>query len=276
MTTRYTRIEILARLRGQLTDHKPILMVGAGTGLTARCAELGGADLIGIYSTAFCRMQGQPSLLAWLPYADVNARVASMAREILPAVHETPCIVGIGAHDPSRDMGRFIDEMVGLSFSGVTNEPFVGMYGEAFAAELEAAGLGFSREVELIAAAHGKDIFTMAWAFRPEEARLMAEAGADVVGAMVGVTAGGLTGAKRTLTLEEATQQVRSIAEAARQVNPAILVLSHGGPFKDPQTAAYSIKEGGVEGYAAGSSGERLPTEQAVIQTTKEYKALEV
>lgn len=274
MAQRYTRLQVLERLSRQVEAGKPILMFGAGIGLTARCAELGGADLIGIYSTAFYRMQGKPSLLAWLPYSDVNAHVAEKANEILPVVKGAPCIVGIGAHDPNRNLDLFMDEMLAVGFSGVTNEPFVGLYGPAFAAELESAGIGFSREVDLIALAHRKDVFTVAWTFTPDEARRMAEAGADVIGAIVGVTAGGLTGAKKTLGLEEATEQVRAMCDAAKAVNPNIMVLTHGGPFKDPETAEYSIKHSGAVGYAAGSSGERLPTERAVIEMTKQYKAI--
>lgn len=274
MAKRYSRAEVVERLRQQVQAGKSILMFGAGIGLTARCAELGGADLIGVYSTAFYRMQGRPSLLAWLPYSDANAHVAEKSKEILPVVKETPCIVGIGAHDPNRNLDSFIDEMLAMGFSGVTNEPFVGLYGPAFAAELEAAGIGFSREVELIELAHRKDVFAVAWAFTPEEARRMAEAGADVVGAIVGVTAGGLTGAKKTLSLKGATEQVQAMCLAAREVNKDIMVLTHGGPFKDPDTAEYSIKHSDAVGYAAGSSGERMPTEQGVVETTKGYKKI--
>jgi predicted TIM-barrel enzyme len=275
MAKRYARPEVISRLRQQIQAGKTILMFGAGIGLTARCAELGGADLIGIYSTAFYRMQGKPSLLAWMPYSNANEHVAEKAREILPVVKETPCIAGIGAHDPDRDLGSFIDEMMRMGFSGVTNEPFVGLYGPAFAAELEAAGIGFSREVDLIRLAHENDIFTVAWTFTPQESRRMAEVGADVIGAIVGVTTGGLTGAKKALSLEEAAEQVRQMVSAAKEVNPEIIVLTHGGPFKDLETAAYSIKNSGAQGYAAGSSGERLPTEQAVIALTKEYKKIQ-
>lgn len=271
---RFTRAEVLDRLARQVEAGRLVVMFGAGIGLTARCAELGGADLIGIYSTAFYRMQGKPSLLAWLPYADANAEVARRAQEILPAVRETPCIAGIGAHDPNRSLDLFIDELIRLGFSGITNEPFVGLYGPAFGGELEAAGLGFSREVELIDLAHRKDVFTVAWVFSPEEARRMAEAGADVLGAIVGVTAGGLTGAVKALTLEDAAAAVQSMCQAAKAVRPGIYVLAHGGPFKDPESAAYSIEHSDAVGYAAGSSGERLPTEQAVIETTKQYKQI--
>ncbi len=276
MARRYTREQVLERLRGQVDQGKALLMFGAGIGLTAKCAELGGADLIAVYSTAIYRMMGQHTLMAFLPYSNANQHVAKMATEILPAVNETPCIVGIGAHDPSLDLERHLDHMMELGFSGVTNEPFAGIYGPAFAAQLEQAGLGFSREAELIALAHKKGIFTSGWAFNPEEARRMAEAGADIVGALVGVTAGGLSGSKQSQSLEEALEAVRAICAAAREVNPEVMVLTHGGPFKDPETARYSIVNSDAVGYAAGSSGERMPTEKAITEVTRSYKAIVV
>ncbi len=276
MAKRYTRQQVLERLRGQVEQGRSLLMFGAGIGLTAKCAELGGADLIAVYSTAIYRMMGQHTLMAFLPYSNANEHVARMAQEILPAVKETPCIVGIGAHDPSLDLERFLERMMDMGFSGVTNEPFAGIYGPAFAAQLEQAGLGFSREAELIALAHQKDIFTSGWAFNPEEARRMAQAGADVVGALVGVTAGGLSGSQQSQTLEEATEAVRAICRAAKEVNPEVMVLTHGGPFKDPATAEYSIANTEAVGYAAGSSGERMPTEKAIIEVTKAYKNIGV
>lgn len=276
MAKRYSRIEVLDRLHRQLEAKKPLLMFGAGIGLTAKCAELGGADLIAVYSTAIYRMMGQHTLMAFLPYSNANEHVAKMACEILPAVKETPCIVGIGAHDPSLNQERFMDEMIALGFSGATNEPFVGIYGPEFAAQLESAGLGFSKEAEMIALAHSKGIFTVGWAFNPEEAHRMAEAGADVVGALVGVTAGGLSGPKDSLTLEKATEAVQAMYQAAREVNPDVIVLTHGGPFKDPETAEYSILHSGAVGYAAGSSGERLPTENAIVEVTKSYKNMKL
>lgn len=274
MAKKYTRKQVMERFRNQVESGKPLLMFGAGIGLTAKCAELGGADLIAVYSTAIYRMKGQHTLMAFLPYSNANEHVATMAKEILPAVRETPCIVGIGAHDPSLDMDSFLDRMLNLGFSGVTNEPFAGIYGPAFAAQLEEAGLGFSREVELIAVAHKKDIFTFGWAFNPEEARRMAEAGADVVGALVGVTAGGLSGSAASQTLEAATEMVRAICRAAREVNPEVMIFTHGGPFKDPASAQYSIVNSDAVGYAAGSSGERIPTEKAVIEVTRSYKEM--
>ena len=276
MAKRFTRKEILERLNKQINQGKAILMFGAGTGLTAKCAEKGGADLIGIYSTAIYRMQGLPSILAWLPYNNANEHLLNMAKEILPVVENTPCIAGVGAHDPTLNIDEFLDRLTAMGFSGINNEPFCSMYGEYFANQLEKAGIGFSREVELITKAHAKDIFTIAWAMSPAEAEAMAAAGADVVGAMIGVTVGGLSGAKSTTPLEQATLDVQEMAKAAKKVNPDILVLTHGGPFKDVETAEYSIIHTDAVGYASGSSGERIPTEQAVIESTNKYKEIKI
>jgi predicted TIM-barrel enzyme len=202
--------------------------------------------------------------------------MARRAPEIISAVVETPCIAGVGAHDPTRQFDALLDGVLALGFSGITNEPFVGLYGPAFAAELESAGIGFSREVALIEHANRRGVFTVAWVFTPEEARRMADAGADVLGAMIGVTAGGLTGATRTQTLEEATEAVQAMCVAAQEIRPDVLVLTHGGPFKDPESAAYSIEHSGAVGYAAGSSGERMPTEKAVVEVTQQYKSIRV
>lgn len=272
MAKRFHRKDVTKRLQEEIQAGNPLLMFGAGTGLTARCAELGGADLIAVYSTAHYRMIAQPSLLAWLPYENANDLVVRMAREILPVVKETPCIAGIGAHDPRLDMDAFIDQLLEMGFSGFTNEPFVGIYGEKFAAQLEAAGLGFSKEVELIKTCHERDVFTVAWAFTPDEGRAMARAGADVIGAIVGVTAGGLTGTTKAQTLEEAAQQIEDIYQAAKEVNPEIIILTHGGPLKDVETAEYSLIHTSAAGYASGSSGERIPTETAVTEITRQYK----
>jgi predicted TIM-barrel enzyme len=273
---RYSRQHVLERIKKQIDMGKAVLLFGAGTGLTARSAELGGADIIAVYSTAIYRMRGLPSLMAFLPYSDANEHVLNMAREILPAVRSTPCIAGVGAHNPALDLDRFIDEMMSIGFSGVTNEPFAGIYGVEFATQLESAGIGFSREVDLIRRAHRRDTFTVAWVFTPEESAQMAEAGADVIGAHVGVTAGGTTGAKKTLGLQEAVEAVQAMCEAAKKGNPDVILLTHGGPFKDPKTAEYSIRHTDAVGYAAGSSGERTPTEQAVSGVTGEYKKIQL
>ena len=274
MARRFTREEILARLRSQIQRKKPILIFGAGSGLTAKSAEVGGADIIAVYSTAIYRMRGLPSLLAFLPYSDANAHAKNMAAEILPAVKDTPCIVGIGAHDLTLNQEKFMEDMLELGFSGFTNEPFVGIYGSEFAAQLESVGIGFSQEVAMIRHAHKKQNFTLAWVFSPGEAKIMVEAGSDMVGAHLGVTAGGLTGAKETMDLKSAIEAVKEMCDAARSVNPAVLVITHGGPFKDPASAELSIRGTGAVGYASGSSGERLPTEQAITEITRRYKTM--
>ncbi len=276
MAQKYTREQIMERLHGQIKSGRPLLMFGAGTGLTAKCAEKGGADIIGVYSTAIYRMRGLPSLLAWMPYSNANEHLLNMAGEILPIVKTTPCIAGIGAHDPALDLDDFLDTVMKAGFSGVTNEPFVGLYGKYFAEQLESAGLGFSCEVELIRRARAKNIFTVAWAMSPQEARQMAEAGADVIGAMIGVTTGGMSGASEVISLDEAVAEVRAMIDAARSVNPDALVLTHGGPFADVATAQYSIQHTDAVGYASGSSGERIPTEEAVVGITRQYKAMQL
>jgi len=276
MAKKYSRNEILNLLKQQINEGKPIFMFGAGTGLTAKCAEIGGADLIGIYSTAFWRMQGISSLMAWLPYSNANDELINSAKYILPLIKKVPCIAGIGAHDPTRSMDSFIDVVMDLGFSGVSNEPFVGIYGKEFAGILEQANIGFSKEVELISIANKKNIFTQAWAFNEDEAIAFARAGADLIGAMIGLTSGGLTGAKKTITLEEATEEVRKICKGVKAYNKDAMIITHGGPFENPDTAEYSIKNTDAVGYASGSSGERIPTEPAVIEIVKKYKAMKV
>jgi len=276
MAIKYSRNNVINFLKNQVNSDKPIFLFGAGTGLTAKCAELGGADLIGIYSTAFYRMQGISSLMAWLPYSNANDELINSAKYILSVVKKIPCIAGIGAHDPTRSMNYFIDEVMDLGFSGVSNEPFVGIYGKTFASILEEASIGFSREVELISLANKKNIFTLAWVFDEDEAIAMVKAGADVIGAMIGLTAGGLSGAKKTISLEEATEKVEKICNVVKKYNSDVMVITHGGPFENPATAEYSIKNTHAVGHASGSSGERIPTEPAIVEIVKRYKAMKI
>lgn len=276
MPEKYSHEQIIERLNEQIKSDKPLIMFGAGSGLTAKSAEKGGADLIGVYSTSIYRMRGMPSLMAWLPYSNANEHLVNMAKEILPAVKSTPCIAGIGAHDPALDMDSFLDKVIEMGFSGVMNEPFVGIYGEYFANQLERAGLGFSTEVDLIRRAKAKNIFTVAWVMSPQEAFEMAKVGADIIGAMIGVTAGGMSGESEVISLEKATKDVQEMAEAAKSANPDVIVLTHGGPFSDVETAQYSIKHSNAVGYASGSSGERIPTEEAVVKITKKYKSMKL
>jgi predicted TIM-barrel enzyme len=273
---KFTRAEVNERLQAQVDSGKALLMFGAGTGLTAKCAEAGGADLIGVYSTAIFRMQGIPSILAWLPYTDCNEELMKMSKEILPSVKKTPCIAGMGAHHPAIDFEDMINRLKEMGFSGINNEPFSGMYGDYFASQLEKSGVGFSREVELIRTANKMDFFSVAWAMSPDEAARMAEAGADVIGAMIGVTSGGMSGAKGVISVEEATEKVQEMIDAAWKEKPGVKVLTHGGPFADVDTAQYSILHSDAVGYASGSSGERIPTERAVVAITEEYKNMRI
>jgi predicted TIM-barrel enzyme len=270
----FGRAQILERLRHETDTGRPIVVFGAGIGLTARCAELGGADVIGIYAGAFWRMDGMPALMAWLPYADSNAELQRRAGSVLHAVRHTPCVAGVGAHDPRHELASLLDRTLELGFSGVTNEPYVGMYGIAFAAELEAEGLGFSRELQLVALARERGVFTIGWVTTPDEASRMAEAGADVVGAVVGVTTGGVSGANVHLDLAHAAERAQAMFGAARARNPEAIMLVHGGPFADPETAEYALRHTDAVGYAAGSSGERIPTEAAVVKTTRQFKEM--
>jgi len=276
MAKRYTKNEVVQRLRKEIERNKPLLMFGSGNGLTAKCAEIGGADLIGIYSTAQFRMQGLPSLLAWLPYCNANEELLNLARQILPVVEQTPLIAGVGAHDVSLDMDRFLDSLKDMGFSGVTNEPFAAMYGPYFLEELEKSGIGFAREAALIQKASEKDMATVAWCMSAEQVKEMAKAGADVIGAMIGVTSGGLTGTEKTEDLDDSVDQINAMIEAGLSVNPDIIVLTHGGPLNNVSTAAYSIQHTHAHGYASGSSGERIPTEKAVVEITKQYKDIQI
>jgi predicted TIM-barrel enzyme len=274
MAIKYSRKEVKERLKKEIENNRPVFMFGAGTGLTAKCAEIGGADLIGVYSTAFFRMHGVSSLMAWLPYSNANEELIHYSKLILPVVKKTPCIAGIGAHDPGIDIGDFIDRVSGMGFSGVSNEPFVGIYGKEFSGILNDAGIGFNKEVELVKIANKKNIFTQAWAFNEEEAAELAEAGADIIGAMIGLTAGGLIGAKKSISLDEAVIEVQKICNAVKKVNPETIIITHGGPFKDVNTAGYSIQNSDAVGYASGSSGERMPVEEKVVKITKEFKKI--
>lgn len=276
MVRRIDKQTILDRFRNKISKNESLLMFGAGTGLTARCAEEGGADIIGVYSTAIFRMKGLPSLLAWLPYSNANDHLINMAKEILPVIKETPCIAGVGAHDLTLDFDTFIDELAGMGFSGINNEPFCSLYGEFFKAQLDDAGLGFNREVELIKKANEKNMLTVAWVMTAEESEQMANAGADIIGTMIGVTAGGNIGAKKVMSMDESVDKVIEMMEAAKKVNADTIFLTHGGPFKDIETARESIVRTGAHGYASGSSGERIPTEQAILNIVKGYKEIKL
>jgi len=270
----FARHEVHARLRATMERGEPIVMAGAGIGLVAKAAERGGVDLLMAYNTGPFRMAGHGSLAGYLAYGDSNAMTLELGREILNAVADTPVIGGIGAADPFRDVGRLIGEMVETGFSGITNVPTAGLYDGTFRRHIDATGLGYPREIELIRTCRERDVFTVAYAFSPAEARAMAEAGADIVGAHVGLTSGGWIGAESAVGLDEACAATQAMVEAARTGRSDVLVVAHGGPFEDPASVGRVFETTDVVGYLGASSIERLPVERAVSAIVRDFKAL--
>ena len=237
----------------------PIIGAGAGTGLSAKCAEAGGADLIIIYNSGRYRMAGRGSLSGLLPYGDANAIVVEMSREVLPIVRDTPVLAGVCGTDPFRLMPVFLEEIERIGFSGVQNFPTVGLFDGTFRRNLEETGMGYGLEVEMIRAAHERDLLTAPYVFSVEDAAAMAEAGADVLVPHMGLTTGGAIGAETAKTLDECVPLIQAMHDAATAVNPGILVLCHGGPISEPDDAAYILEQtDGVVGFFGASSMERL------------------
>ena len=270
----FARSEIVARLAAVRERGEPIIMGGAGIGLVAKAADRAGIDILMAYNTGPFRMDGHGSLAGYLAYGDANAITLELARTILPVVENTPVIGGIGAADPYRDREALIEEFLRVGFSGITNVPTAGLYGGAFRSHIDATGLGYPREVELIAACRARDVFTVAYAFSPDEAAAMADAGADVVGAHVGLTSGGMIGAEETLALEEACEATQRMVDAAVTARPDVLVVAHGGPFEDPDSVRVAFERTTVHGYLGASSIERLPVERAIDEVVRAFKAL--
>ena len=270
----FDRGEIHARLRAVMDRGEPIVMGGAGIGLVAKAAERGGIDLLMAYNTGPFRMAGHGSLAGYLAYGDSNAMTLELGREILNAVDDTPVIGGIGAADPFRDIPRLIDEMVALGFSGITNVPTTGLYDGRFRAHIDATNLGYPREIDLVRMCRDRDVFTVAYAFSTDEAKAMAEAGADIVGAHVGLTSGGWIGAAATIDMDGACEATQAMLEAAKAGRADVLVVAHGGPFEDPESVRTVFERTDVVGYLGASSIERLPVERAVSGVVRDFKAL--
>lgn len=268
-----TRTEVLQRLIEQRSKRSPIVGCGAGTGISAKLAEAGGADLIIIYNSGRYRMAGRGSLAGLMPYGDANAIVMDMAAEVLPVVKHTPVLAGVCGTDPFRLMPRFITQLKEAGFSGVQNFPTVGLIDGNFRANLEGTGMGYDKEIEMIREANRQDFFTSPYVFDAEDARKMAEAGADQLVAHVGLTTAGTIGAAVAMTLNEAIDKVLTIAEAGRRVRKDILVICHGGPFDEPENVAIALsKMPGIDGFFGASSIERLPTERAITAQVKAFK----
>ncbi len=269
--------ECMRRLRNQVADGKPVIGTGAGTGLSAKCAEAGGADLIIIYNSGRYRMAGRGSLSGMMPYGDANRIVVEMGQEVLPIVENTPVLAGVCGTDPFRIMRTFVRQLGDQGFSGVQNFPTVGLIDGLFRQNLEETDMGYDLEVEMIAEAHQAGLLTCPYVFNEEEAVKMADAGADVLVAHMGLTTSGTIGARTALTLQEAAERVQAIRDAAAGAREDILVLCHGGPIAEPDDAGYVLSHTtGIVGFFGASSIERLPAERALTEQVRHFKGLVV
>jgi len=269
------RQEILKKFRGMIRRGEPIIGGGAGTGLSAKCEEAGGIDLIVIYNSGRYRMAGRGSLAGMMAYGNANEIVVDMAREVLPVVQNTPVLAGVNGTDPFLIRDAFFDRLIGLGFSGVQNFPTVGLIDGLFRRNLEETGMGYGLEVDMIRAAAKRDLLTTPYAFTAGEAAEMARAGADVVVCHMGLTTGGKIGATTAKSLKDCVPLINDMIRAARQVNKDVIVLCHGGPIAEPKDARYILKHcPGCNGFYGASSMERLPVEVALTATTQKFKQI--
>ncbi len=272
-----SRTEILRNLRAKVQSGRCIVGGGAGTGISAKCEEAGGIDLIVIYNTGRYRMAGRVSITGLFAYGDANAIVMEMAGEVLPVVRHTPVLAGVNATDPFRLMPYFLKQVKEIGFSGVQNFPTVGLFDGKMRANMEATGLGYGKEVEMIRLAHEMDLITTPYVFNEEEAQAMANAGADIVVAHMGLTTGGTIGAAIAMTLEEAIETTLRIAQAARKVREDILVICHGGPFDEPDVVGEALaRMPGVQGFYGATSMERLPVERGIREQVRKFTEIQI
>ena len=269
-----TRKEIVEDFKEKVEKGDILLGVGAGTGITAKSSEAGGADMLIIYNSGRYRMAGRGSLAGLLSYGDANQIVVEMGSEVLPVVERTPVLAGVNGTDPFRVMDVFLKQLKEQGFSGVQNFPTVGLIDGVFRQNLEETGMGYDLEVEMIKKAHALDMLTTPYVFDEDQSRKMAEAGADMV-AHMGLTTKGEIGAQTAMTLEEAAKCVQRIADAAREINPEILVICHGGPIAEPEDAAYVLNHTkGINGFFGASSIERFAAERSIRSQTEAFKAI--
>ena len=269
---RIPRSEILSRLRAKIAAGQPIIGGGAGTGLSARCEEAGGIDLIVIYNSGRYRMAGRGSLAGLLAYGNANEIVLDMAKEVLPVVQSTPVLAGVNGTDPFMIRDSFLNTLISLGISGIQNFPTVGLIDGTFRSNIEETGMGYSLEVDLIRAAREMDLLTTPYVFNPDEAHAMADAGADIVVAHMGLTTGGDIGAETAFDLDHCVTSINTMAEAARDANPDLIVLCHGGPISMPDDARYVLERTtACQGFYGASSMERLPSETALVARTRAF-----
>jgi len=269
---RWTRQEILGRLRAKIESGKPIIGGGAGTGISAKCEEAGGIDLIVIYNSGRYRMAGRGSLAGLLAYGNANEIVREMALEVIPVVKDTPVLAGINGTDPFIIWDRFLDELSSLGFAGIQNFPTVGLIDGVFRQNLEETGMGYNLEIEAVRLAHEKDLLSTPYVFSSEDAAAMTRAGADIIVCHMGLTTKGSIGAKTSRTLEECAAVINEWTSTARSVREDVIVLCHGGPIAMPEDAQFILKRcKGVQGFYGASSMERLPTEKAIRAQVEEF-----
>ena len=272
---RFERSALIDKFRALVARGEPIVGGGAGTGLSAKCQEAGGIDLIVIYNSGRYRMAGRGSLAGLLAYGDANQIVVEMAAEVLPVVKRTPVLAGVNGTDPFRQMDVFLDQLKSMGFAGVQNFPTVGIIDGTFRANLEETGMSYGLEVDMIAAAHAKDMLTTPYVFNADEATAMAKVGADIIVCHLGLTTGGSIGAQSALKLQDCPAKVDAWAEAALKVRRDIIVLVHGGPVSSPDDAAFILSNtSNCHGFYGASSMERLPTEVALTEQTRKFKAI--
>lgn len=270
---RLTRTEVLNNLRNEIANGKIVVGAGAGTGISAKSCEAGGVDMLIIYNSGRYRMAGRGSLAGLLPYGDANKIVTEMGQEVLPVVKHTPVLAGVCGTDPFRVMDVFLKQLKEQGFVGVQNFPTVGLMDGTFRANLEETGMGYDLEVEMIRIASELDLLTTPYVFDEAQAVKMAEAGADVLVAHMGLTTNGTIGAQTALTLDQCVERVQAIADAGKRVNPDLIVICHGGPIAQPEDAEYVIsRTSNVDGFFGASSIERLATEKAIKKQTELFK----
>lgn len=273
MAKRYHEQEVIDMLKAQVEAKKMLFMPNCGCGLTAKLQEKGGADLICLSATSYWRMKGQGSLAPLMPYSDINKVILDLAPEIVANVEKSPILSLSGGTNPLLPHKKHLQMLWDAGISGIN--PFMMMiYGSGVIEQMEAIGMGWDKEVDFVGEAHKMDMFSLAYAFTPEEARILAEVGCPAIASHCGSTAGGLKGAKTSLTLDEACEISQQIFDAAKAVNPDVILFAHGGPMKGPEEAKYVVEKTDAVGFIGGSAAERMPIEKAVLAATQEYKEI--
>lgn len=274
MAKQYTREQVLERFKKSIAEGKPVIIAGAGTGISGKFAERGGADLIGVYNSGLYRMDGNGSLAGLMPYGDANQIVIDLAHRVFPQIQEAPMIAGICGTDPTREMKPYLKSLVDLGFSAVMNFPTIGLIDGRFRQELEDTGMGYGKEIETLKLASSLGMFTLGYAFNEAEAEMVGKAGLDVVICHMGLTTGGAIGSKYSekISLEDAADLVNRMSAAARKGNPNIIIFAHGGPISSPQDTTYIYQHTDSVGFLGASSIERIPIEVPLMEAVKEFK----